>query len=43
LEVGDGQEAIDIANAEERDIILLDYNILVVDRGVAAKILRAHS
>ena len=40
LEAGDGQQAIDLAKGAELDIILLDYNMPVMNGGEAAKILR---
>ena len=40
LETGDGQEAIDLARGKELDVILLDFNMPVMDGGDAAKILR---
>ena len=40
LEAGNGQEAIDIAEGKELDVILLDYNMPIMDGGEAAKILR---
>ena len=39
-EAGDGQEAIDLAKGAELDIILLDYNMPIMEGGEAAKILR---
>ncbi|MFW5443632.1 MAG: response regulator [Methylococcaceae bacterium] len=39
-EACDGQEAIDLAEGAELDIILLDYNMPNLDGGEAAKILR---
>lgn len=39
-EAGDGQEAVDLAKGAELDIILLDYNMPVMEGGEAAKILR---
>jgi len=39
-EAGDGQEAIDIAEGTELDIIFLDYNMPNMNGGEAAKILR---
>ncbi len=40
MEAADGQEAIDLAKGAELDIILLDYNMPIMDGGEAAKILR---
>ncbi len=40
IEAGDGQEAIDLAKGTSLDIILLDYNMPVMEGGEAAKILR---
>ena len=39
-EAGDGQEAIELAENAELDIILLDYNMPNMDGGEAAKTLR---
>ena len=40
LQAQDGQQAIDIAKDQELDIILLDFNMPIMDGGEAAKILR---
>ncbi len=40
VEAGDGQEAIEVAKDRELDIILLDYNMPIMDGGEAAVILR---
>ena len=40
MEAGDGRQAIDLAKGAELDIILLDYNMPVMNGGEAAKILR---
>ena len=40
MQASNGQEAVDLANGKELDIILLDYNMPVMDGGEAAKILR---
>ncbi len=40
IEAGDGQEAIDLAKGTSLDIILLDYNMPIMEGGEAAKILR---
>ena len=39
-EAADGQQAVDMANGAELDIILLDYNMPIMDGGKAAEILR---
>ncbi len=39
-EAGDGQEAVDLAKGAELDLILLDYNMPIMDGAEAAKILR---
>jgi CheY-like chemotaxis protein len=39
-EAADGQEAVDLAKGAEFDIILLDYNMQIMEGGEAAKILR---
>ncbi len=39
-EAADGQKAVDIAKGAELDLILLDYNMPIMDGGEAAKILR---
>ncbi len=39
-EAADGQQAIDIAKDAEFDIILLDFNMPIMDGGQAAEILR---
>ncbi len=40
LEASDGQQAIDMAEGSELDIIFLDFNMPVMNGGDAAKILR---
>lgn len=40
IEAADGQQAIDIAKDAEFDIILLDFNMPIMDGGQAAEILR---
>ena len=39
-EAFDGQGAVDMAKDKELDVILLDYNMPIMDGGEAAKILR---
>jgi CheY-like chemotaxis protein len=40
VEACDGQDAIDKAKGEDLDLILLDYNMPVMEGGEAAKVLR---
>ncbi len=40
VEACDGQDAVDKAKGENLDVILLDYNMPVMEGGEAAKILR---
>jgi CheY-like chemotaxis protein len=40
MQASNGQEAVDLGNANELNIILLDYNMPVMDGGEAAKVLR---
>jgi len=40
VEACDGQDAIDNAKGEDLDLILLDYNMPVMEGGAAAKVLR---
>jgi len=40
IEAADGQQAVDLAKGSELDIILLDFNMPVMDGGQAAEILR---
>jgi len=40
LKASDGQQAVDLSKDNEFDIVLLDYNMPVMDGGEAAKILR---
>lgn len=40
IEAGDGQEAVSLSEGAELGVILLDYNMPVMDGGEAAKILR---
>ena len=40
MEAADGQQAVDTATGAELDIILLDYNMPIMDGGQAAEILR---
>jgi len=40
IEAADGQQAVDQAKESELDIILLDFNMPVMDGGQAAEILR---
>ncbi len=39
-EAADGQQAVDAAKGEELDVILLDYNMPIMDGGKAAEVLR---
>lgn len=39
-EAADGQQAVDMAKGIELDVILLDYNMPIMDGGQAAEILR---
>lgn len=40
VEAADGQEAVDLAKAEKFDIVLLDFNMPIMDGGEAAGIIR---